>query len=35
MFLGRVGIVTVGPALFLRSWPDESIRLPEGSVLIG
>jgi len=35
MFLGRVGIVTVGSALFLRSWPDESIRLPEGSVLIG
>ena len=35
MFLGRVGIITVGMTALMRSTPDESIKLPEGKVIIG
>lgn len=35
MFLGRVGIITVGMAAFMKSYPDDSIKLPEGKILIG
>ena len=35
MFLGRVGIITVGMAALTRESPDDSVRLPEGRILIG
>ena len=35
MFLGRVGIITVGMAALMKGRPDDSIRLPEGKVIIG
>ena len=35
MFLGRVGIITVGMAALMKGQPDDSIRLPEGKVIIG
>ena len=35
MFLGRVGIITVGMAALMRGNEEEDIRLPEGKVIIG
>ena len=35
MFLGRVGLITVGMAALMKGQPDDSIRLPEGKVIIG
>lgn len=35
MFVGRVGIITVGMSALMRSYPDDSIKLPEGKVIIG
>lgn len=35
MFLGRVGIMTVGAAALLRSTGESKIRLPEGKIMIG
>jgi len=35
MFLGRVGIITVGMAALMRGDREEDIRLPEGKVIIG
>lgn len=35
MFVGRVGIITVGMSALMRSYPDDRIKLPEGKVIIG
>ena len=35
MFLGRVGIITVGMAALMHEGEAEDIRLPEGKVIIG
>ncbi|MBR5284234.1 MAG: Trk family potassium uptake protein, partial [Clostridia bacterium] len=35
MFLGRVGIITVGMAALMRGNDEADIKLPEGKVIIG